>query len=202
MIPEGDKWGSGEFPEPELGPGFARRVLRLAVIERRRRVRRHFFATVGLCAIVSFVGTILVRDFVTRKQIVTNGRSAESVARNRGIVKREESNRERSGIGIGTVDEASQRDAIDYLFPDAQWSGNLALTYGSHAKANANAADSAAFSPIIQRRCPECPAKRVKHKQQMAESDMADDASPPQLHQIPPALPLAPAGSRRQSETP
>ncbi len=39
-----------------------------------------------------------------------------------------------TAIEIGTVDEASQRGALDYLFPDAQWSGNLTLPYRNHIK--------------------------------------------------------------------
>src|SRR5271163_3507195 len=103
MISQGDPWGS-EFPEPELSPGFARRVLRLAAIERPRRARHHFFAMVGVCAIVSFVGTILVRELGDHETL-TRVHSAESVARASGIVTGKESSRAKTEIGIGTVDE-------------------------------------------------------------------------------------------------
>jgi hypothetical protein len=201
MIPGGDKWGSGEFSDPELSPGFAHRVLRIAAIERRRRVRGHFVATVGLCAIVSFVGTLLVRELVTRKETVTGGLSAATTAGNSGNVKGAQTIQVKTGIRIGTVDEAAQRGALDYLFPDARWSDDLAFPYANHTKPNANATDSAAFSPIIRRRCPQCPANRTRHKQQIAETDSADSPSPPQRHLSSP-LPLAPADASRQSEVP
>jgi hypothetical protein len=188
MTADGDRWRSGDFPEAELSPGFSRRVIRLAALERKRHGRRRFLATLGICMAISFASTMLVRELVSPGPALNRETAPKSAVRESTTAAHPEPKEHNVASEVGTVDETAPRGPIDYLFPDAQWPANSGFKYAGHAKQKTGTTDSSAFSAIIQHRCPECAANLVKRKPKIAESEAADTTVP--QHQVSPALPI------------